>query len=120
LGAVLYEMATGRQAFAGSTPGTIHEAILNRAPVSVGRVNPESPPRLEEVVNKALEKDPKLRYQHASELRADLQRLKRDRDSGSAMQQREAAAPAVVSGWRRRGLLLAAAAIAAATPTATT
>jgi len=113
LGCVLYEIATGRPAFTGSTPGTIHEAILNRAPVSVGRVNPASPPRLEEVVNKALEKDPKLRYQHASELRADLQRLKRDRDSGSAMQQREAAAPAVVSGWRRRGLLLAAAAIAA-------
>ena len=81
--AVLYEMTTGRQAFAGSTPGTIHEAILNRTPVPVGRVNPESSPRLEEVINKALEKDPKLRYQHASELRADLQRLKRDSDSGS-------------------------------------
>ena len=76
-------MTTGRPAFPGSTPGTIHEAILNRTPIPVGRVNPESPPRLEEVVNKALEKDPKLRYQHASELRADLQRLKRDRDSGS-------------------------------------
>jgi serine/threonine protein kinase/Tfp pilus assembly protein PilF len=113
LGCVLYEIATGRPAFTGSTPGTIHEAILNRAPVPLGRVNPELPPRLEEVVNKALERDPKLRYQHASELRADLQRLKRDSDSGSAMQQREAAARAVVSGWRRRGPLLAAAAIAA-------
>ena len=90
LGCVLYEMTTGRQAFTGSTPGTIHEAILNRTPVPVGRVNPESPPRLEEVVNKALEKDPKLRYQHASELRADLQRLKRDSDSGSTASQREA------------------------------
>jgi eukaryotic-like serine/threonine-protein kinase len=112
LGCVLYEIATGRPAFTGSTPGTIHEAILNRAPVPVGRVNPESPPRLEEVVNKALEKDPKLRYQHASELRADLQRLKRDSDSGSMAPRREAAAPAGVSGWRRRGSLVAAAAVA--------
>jgi len=78
LGAVLYEMTTGRQAFAGGTSGTIQEAILNRAPVPVGRVNPESPPRLEELINKALEKDRRLRYQHASELGADLQRLKRD------------------------------------------
>ena len=111
LGCVLYEIATGRPAFTGSTPGTIHEAILNRAPIPVGRVNPESPPRLEEVVNKALEKDPKLRYQHASELRADLQRLKRDSDSGSTAQ-RVAAVPAAVSGWRRRGPLLAVTAVA--------
>ena len=111
LGCVLYEMTTGRPAFTGSTPGTIHEAILNRTPVPVGRVNPESPPRLEEVVNKALEKDPKLRYQHASELRADLQRLKRDSDSGSTAQ-RVAAVPAGASGWRRRGPLLAVAAVA--------
>ena len=75
LGAVLYEMTTGRQAFAGTTAGTIHEAILNRTPIPVGRVNPGSPSRLEEVINKALEKDRKLRYQHASELRADLQRV---------------------------------------------
>ena len=113
LGCVLYEITTGRPAFSGSTPGTIHEAILNRAPVPVGRVNPESPPRLEEVVNKALEKDPKLRYQHASELRADLQRLKRDSDSGSRTPQREAAALAAASGWRRRGPLVAGGAIAA-------
>jgi len=113
LGCVLYEITTGQPAFTGSTPGTIHEAILNRAPVPVGRVNPESPPRLEEVVNKALEKDPKLRYQHASELRADLQRLKRDRDSASTAQQHEVAAPTRVSGWRRRGSLVAAAVVAA-------
>ena len=113
LGCVLYEIATGRPAFTGSTPGTIHEAILNRAPVPVGRVNPESPPRLEEVVNKALEKDPRLRYQHASELRADLQRLKRDRDSGSTAPQQEVAASTGMSGWRRRGPLVAAAVIAA-------
>ena len=110
--AVLYEMTTGRPAFTGSTPGTIHEAILNRTPTPVGRVNPESPPRLEEVINKALEKDPKLRYQHASELRTDLQRLKRDSDSGSTAPQRQSAVPAGVSGWRRKGPLLAVAAVA--------
>jgi len=112
LGAVLYEMATGRPAFAGSTPGTIHEAILNRAPTPVGRVNPELPARLEEVINKALEKDPKLRYQDASDLRADLQRLKRDSDSGSTASRRDTAAPAGVSGWRRKGPLIAAGAVA--------
>src|SRR5262245_18344389 len=112
LGCVLYEITTGRPAFTGSTPGTIHDAILNRAPVPVGRVNPESPPRLEEVVNKALEKDPKLRYQHASELRADLQRLKRDSGSGSTAPQQEVAAPTGMSDWRRRWPLIAVAAIA--------
>jgi TolB-like protein/Flp pilus assembly protein TadD len=83
LGAVLYEMATGRQAFSGRTSGTIQEAILNRAPAPVGRVNPDSPVRLDEVIGKALDKDRMLRYQSASELRADLQRLKRD--SGTAV-----------------------------------
>jgi eukaryotic-like serine/threonine-protein kinase len=112
LGCVLYEIATGRPAFTGSTPGTIHEAILNRVPVPVGRVNPESPTRLEEVINKALEKDRKLRYQHASELRADLQRLKRDNDSGSLASRREEAPVAGTSGWRRKGLLMAAGATA--------
>jgi serine/threonine-protein kinase len=112
LGAVLYEMATGRQAFAGSTPGTIHEAILNRPPIPVGRLNPESPQRLEEVINKALEKDPKLRYQHASELRADLQRLKRDSDSGSLASRRAEAPRAGTSGWRRKWPVMAGAAIA--------
>jgi TolB-like protein/Tfp pilus assembly protein PilF/predicted Ser/Thr protein kinase len=82
LGAVLYEMSTGRQAFSGRTSGTIQEAILNRAPVPVARLNPNSPARLDEVINKALEKDRVLRYQSASELRTDLQRL--SRDSGSA------------------------------------
>ena len=78
LGAVLYEMTTGQQAFPGATSGTIQEAILNRAPVPVARLNPDAPPRLDDVINKALEKDRALRYQSASELRADLQRLKRD------------------------------------------
>jgi len=80
-GAVLYEMAAGRMAFSGNTAAIIHEAILNRAPVPLGRLNPELPPKLEEIINKALEKDRKLRYQNASDMRTDLQRLKRDADS---------------------------------------
>jgi Flp pilus assembly protein TadD len=83
-GAVLYEMATGRQAFSGNSAGVIVEAILNRPPTAAGRVNPELSPKLEEIINKALEKDRKLRYQHASDLRSDLQRLKRDTSSTSA------------------------------------
>jgi TolB-like protein/tRNA A-37 threonylcarbamoyl transferase component Bud32/Flp pilus assembly protein TadD len=81
-GAVLYEMATGRQAFVGTTTAVIHDAILNRAPTSPVQLNPELPARLEEIINKALEKDRDIRYQHASELRADLKRLKRDTESG--------------------------------------
>jgi eukaryotic-like serine/threonine-protein kinase len=80
-GAVLYEMATGRMAFPGNTAAIIHEAILNRAPVPVARLKPELPPKLEEIIGKALEKDRKLRYQSAAEVRTDLQRLKRDTDS---------------------------------------
>jgi serine/threonine protein kinase len=84
LGAVLYEMATARMAFQGNTAAVIHDAILNRAPVPVAQVNPELPPKLGEIIHKALEKDKKLRYQHASDIRTDLQRLKRDTDSGHA------------------------------------
>jgi serine/threonine protein kinase/Tol biopolymer transport system component len=80
-GAVLYEMATGRQAFGGATTAVIHDAILNRAPVSPTRLNPSLPLKLEEIINKALEKDRDLRCQTAAELRADLKRLKRDTDS---------------------------------------
>jgi len=83
-GAVLYQMTTGRQPFPGNTLGTIFDAILNRTPTSAGRVNPDLPVQLEQVINKALEKDRALRYQHASDLRADLQRLKRDTDSTRA------------------------------------
>ena len=83
-GAVLYQMTTGRQPFSGNTLGTIFDAILNRTPTSAGRVNPDLPVQLEQVINKALEKDRALRYQHASDLRADLQRLKRDTDSTRA------------------------------------
>jgi len=80
-GAVLYEMATGRLAFAGNTTAVIHDAILNRAPTPPLRLNPDLPPKLEEIIGKALEKDRKLRYQNAADLRADLQRLKRDTDT---------------------------------------
>jgi serine/threonine protein kinase/Flp pilus assembly protein TadD len=80
-GAVLYEMATGRMAFPGNTAAIVHEAILNRAPVPVARLKPELPPKLDEVINKALEKDRKLRYQNAADIRTDLQRLKRDTES---------------------------------------
>ena len=81
-GAVLYEMTTGVMPFRGDASGVITEAILNRAPVKPVRLNPDAPVKLEEIINKALEKDRNLRYQHASELRSDLQRLKRDSDSG--------------------------------------
>jgi tetratricopeptide (TPR) repeat protein/predicted Ser/Thr protein kinase len=83
-GVVLYEMVTGALPFRGETAGVITEAILNRSPVVPVRLNPDIPPKLEEVINKALEKDRKLRYQSAAEIRTDLQRLKRDTDSGRA------------------------------------
>jgi serine/threonine protein kinase/tetratricopeptide (TPR) repeat protein len=81
-GAVLYEMATGRMAFPGNTTGLIHDAILNRASVPACQLNPEVPSKLGEVITKALEKDRNLRCQSAAEIRADLQRLKRDTESG--------------------------------------
>ena len=80
-GAVLYEMATGRMAFSGNTAAVIHEAILNRTPAPASQVNQGLPPMLDEIIAKALEKDRKLRYQSAADIRTDLQRLKRDTDS---------------------------------------
>ncbi len=84
-GAVLYEMTSGRMAFPGNTTAIIHDAILNRTPTSSVRLNPELPPELDRIIGKALEKDREVRYQHASELRADLKRLKRDTESGRAL-----------------------------------
>jgi serine/threonine protein kinase/tetratricopeptide (TPR) repeat protein len=80
-GAVLYEMATGRIAFPGNSAAVIYEAILNRTPVPASQSNQGLPPKLEEIINKALEKDRRLRYQHAADMEAELQRLKRDSDS---------------------------------------
>ena len=81
LGLVLYEMATGRQAFSGSTSAVVFEAILNRAPVSAAKLNPVLPEEIIHIINKALEKERDVRYQSAAELRADLRRLKRDTES---------------------------------------
>jgi eukaryotic-like serine/threonine-protein kinase len=92
-GAVLYEMVTGTMPFRGETAGVITDAILNRAPVAPVRLNPDVPAQLEDVINKALEKDQKLRYQSAAELRTDLQRLKRDSGSSRSV----AATPQVES-----------------------
>ena len=80
-GVVLYEMATGALPFRGESSAVITDAILNRAPTAAVRLNPDIPPKLEDVVNKALEKDKKLRYQSAADMRTDLQRLKRDTDT---------------------------------------
>jgi serine/threonine protein kinase len=82
LGAVLYEMATGKPPFSGGTSAVIFEAILNRTPISPAQANPEIPQKLAEIIHKAIEKDRDLRYQVASEIRADLKRLKRDTASG--------------------------------------
>jgi Tol biopolymer transport system component len=119
-GLVLYEMATGRRAFAGDSPGIIFDAILNRAPVPALRINPELPPELEHIINKALEKDRDLRCQSAAELRSDLKRLKRETESGRAATLAPASLPAVAVGavrepplrrWRKLATALAGVAV---------
>src|SRR5262249_7878630 len=98
-GAVLYEMATGAVPFAGNPSGLVFDAILNYAPVARTRLNPQLPPRLEEIIHQALEKERDLRYQHASEIRTDLHRLKRDSES-SRVQVGRLARPRSWSAWR--------------------
>src|ERR1022692_2133943 len=93
-GAVLYEMATGMVPFRGDTSALIFQAILDRAPISPIRLNPDLPAKLEDIVNKALEKDRNLRYQHAADIRTDLQRLKRDTDTGRAVAASSGSVPA--------------------------
>ncbi len=83
-GVVLYEMATGALPFRGESTGLILEGIMNRTPLSALRLNPDMPPKLEDIINRALEKDRELRYQHASEMRSELLRLKRDSETGRA------------------------------------
>jgi eukaryotic-like serine/threonine-protein kinase len=102
-GAVLYEMATGTLPFRGESSGVIFDSILNRAPVSVLRLNPGTPPKLEEIVSKCLEKDRSLRYQNASEIRTDLQRLKRDIESGKTV-----VSVVAQPRWSRRAMLIGA------------
>ncbi len=102
LGAVLYEMATGRRAFSGNTSGTISEAILNRTPPPAAQVNPKVPSSLEGIINKSLEKQRELRYQKAADVRADLQRLKRDTDSFRAAASSAAGHPRDAKRWWRR------------------
>src|SRR6201987_5102326 len=96
-GAVLYEMCTGMLPFRGDTSGLIFESILNRAPAPAVRLNPDIPAGLENVINKALEKDRDVRYHHAADVRTDLQRLKRDSESG-----KEVAGGTVTPRWPRR------------------
>ena len=109
-GVVLYEMATGTRPFRGDSSGVVVDSILNRAPVSPVRLNPDVPAELERVIDKCLEKDRNLRYQHAADIRTDVQRLKRDTDSGRVT---SSAQPAVTTVTRLKMIVPAAAALLA-------
>jgi eukaryotic-like serine/threonine-protein kinase len=102
-GVVLYQMATGKLPFQGATSGVITEAILNREPIAPLKLNPGIPTALQEVIRRALEKDRNLRYQHAADMWAELQRLKRDTDSGRKAPDEESAETAVHSSSTHRG-----------------
>jgi serine/threonine protein kinase len=113
-GAVLYEMATGRQPFTGHTSAIIFDAILNKPPTAPVRINPDLPAQLEGVINKCLEKDRSLRYQTASDLRADLQRFKRDTQSAKIAAVSGIAPSAAPARKSRRWPILAASVASAA------
>ena len=108
-GAVLYEMCTGMLPFRGDTTGAMFDSILNRAPASAVRLNPDTPPTLEDIIKKALEKDRNLRYQHASEMRSDLARLKRDTETGKTATIRGADAEATKTPWWRGKVVISGA-----------
>ena len=110
LGAVVYEMATGTLPFRGESSGVIFKSILDAAPTSAVRLNPDLPAELERIINKCLEKDRNLRYQHASEIRSDLQRLKRDTESGRIARTEETPSKKLAA---RAKLLVSAAAVLA-------
>ena len=105
-GAVLYEMMTGTMPFRGHTSGVVLEAILNKSPASAVRLNPDTPAKLEEIISKALEKDRNLRYQHAADIRIDLQRLKRETESSKT-----GVIPEASFRWSRRTMLFGAIAL---------
>src|SRR5947208_2272983 len=105
-GAVLYEMATGALPFRGESSGVIFKAILDGTPTPAVRLNPDLPAEFERIINKALEKDRDVRYQHASDIRADLKRMKRDTESGKMV-----ASVAAPSRWSRRTMLIGAVAL---------
>jgi serine/threonine protein kinase/WD40 repeat protein len=119
LGIVLYEMVTGRQAFPGNTSAAVFDGILNRAPIAPLQLNPQLPPRMVEILDKALEKDLKLRYQTASDFRVDLQRLRRESEShvsGKAEVKSapaDLASPGSAAGFKRWPLIAVASAIVA-------